>query len=91
MEKILSLTSTLIFDFGNMDFGIAWPRMAAVIGLPILFLVELAEKTGEGKPFYQKMPDTCLDSIICRDHILFGDWDDNRIDTIHLHGLLVVK
>jgi len=56
LEKILTLTSTLIFDFGNLDLGIAWPRLAAAIGIPILFIVELTEKAGEEKPFYKKMP-----------------------------------
>lgn len=56
LDKIVELTSTLIFDFGNMNFGIAWPRLAAVIGLPIFFIIETVEKIGEGKPFYEKMP-----------------------------------
>ena len=56
LDKIASLTSTLIFDFGNMDYGAAWPRLAAIIGLPILFIIELVEKIGNEKPFYTKMP-----------------------------------
>lgn len=56
LDKIVSLTSTLIVDFGNMDFGAAWPRLAAVLGLPIFFIIELVEKIGVEKPFYKKMP-----------------------------------
>lgn len=56
MEKIASLTSTLIFDVGNLDFGAARPRLAAMIGLPILLIIEMAEKYGIEKPFYKKMP-----------------------------------
>jgi len=63
LEKILTLTSTLIFDFGNLDLGIAWPRLAAAIGIPILFIAELAEKASEEKPFYQKMPVSAWTSL----------------------------
>ena len=56
LDKVLSLTSTLIFDFGNIDFGIALPRMAAVVGLPIFFILEIIEKVGKEQPFYQKIP-----------------------------------
>ncbi|MCG6537348.1 MAG: MBOAT family protein, partial [Syntrophales bacterium LBB04] len=56
LSKIVDLTSTLIFDFGNMNFGVGLPRMAAVIGLPVFMIIEIAEYIGEGKPFYEKMP-----------------------------------
>jgi alginate O-acetyltransferase complex protein AlgI len=56
LDKIASLTSTLIFDFGNLDYGAAWPRLAAIIGLPILFVIELVEKLDAEKPFYKILP-----------------------------------
>lgn len=56
LDKIVSLTSTLIFDFGNLHYGIAWPRLAAVMGLPILFIIEIIEKAEKEQPFYQKIP-----------------------------------
>lgn len=56
LDKIVSLTATLFFDFGNLNFGAAWPRLAAVLGLPIFFILEIVERIGGVKPFYQKMP-----------------------------------
>ena len=56
LDKIVSLTSTLIFDFGNMNFGASWPRLAAVLGLPIFFVIEAVEGFGGGKAFYERMP-----------------------------------
>ena len=56
LDKIISLTSTLIFDFGNFNLGIAWPRLAAVVSLPLLVIIEIVENYGGEKPFYQKMP-----------------------------------
>lgn len=56
LDKIVQLTSILINDFGNMNIGVTWPRLAAVLGLPFFFIIELYEKSGEGKPFYEKMP-----------------------------------
>lgn len=56
LDKIISLTSTLLFDFGNLDLHVTWLRMAAVIGLPIFFVIEVVEEIGGGRPFYEKMP-----------------------------------
>ena len=56
LDKIVNLTSTLIFDFGNINFGAAWLRLAAVLGLPIFFIIEIVEELGGGKPFYERMP-----------------------------------
>ncbi len=56
LEKIASLTSVLIFDFGNLDFGAAWPRLAALVGLPVFLMIEMIEGVGGGKPFYAKVP-----------------------------------
>lgn len=56
LDKIISLTSTLIFDFGNLNISLTWPRMAAVVSLPLLVIIEIVENYGGEKPFYQKMP-----------------------------------
>lgn len=56
LDRIVTLTSTLVFDFGNMDLGATWPKVAALLGLPIFLTIEAVEKLGEGKPFYQKVP-----------------------------------
>ena len=56
LDKIVSLTSTLIFDFGNMNFGASKPRLAVLCGLPIFFIIEAVEGFGGGKAFYKKIP-----------------------------------
>ena len=56
LEQIVSLTSVLIFDFGNMDFGALRPRAAVVLGLPILLFIELIEYNSASKKFYERLP-----------------------------------
>ena len=56
LDQIVSLTSILFFDFGNMNFGAAWPRFASLCGLPIFFIIETIEGFVVGKAFYEKMP-----------------------------------
>ncbi len=56
LEQIIDLTSVLIFDFGNMDFGALRPRAAVLLGLPILLFIELIEYNSASKKFYEKLP-----------------------------------
>ncbi len=51
LHKIVSLSSTLLFDFGNFSIGIKRPRVAALIGLPILIIAEFVEHARKEKPF----------------------------------------
>lgn len=55
-EKIINLTSVLIFDIGNMTFGAMRPRAAVVLGLPILLCIEFMEYGLKGKKFYEWLP-----------------------------------
>jgi D-alanyl-lipoteichoic acid acyltransferase DltB (MBOAT superfamily) len=55
-EKIKSLTTALIFDFGNIDFGASKPKAAALFGLPILLCIEIIDYMSNGKNFYQTLP-----------------------------------
>lgn len=56
LEKVLALSSTLIFDFGNLNFGATRPRLAALIGLPVFFIIEFVEYANNGKNFYISLP-----------------------------------
>jgi len=56
LDKIASLTGTLIFDFGDLNFGGARPRLAALCGLPVFFFIEAVEGLSGGKAFYKTMP-----------------------------------
>jgi len=56
LETILSFSSTLIWDFGNMDLGIMRPKVAALLGIILLAGIELIEYLFKGEPFYKKLP-----------------------------------
>jgi len=56
LDKIASLTGTLIFDFGDLNFGGARPRLAALCGLPVFLVIEAVEALNGGKAFYKAMP-----------------------------------
>jgi D-alanyl-lipoteichoic acid acyltransferase DltB (MBOAT superfamily) len=56
LGQIASLTSTLITDFGNIDFGAIRPNTAALFGLPIFLIIEFIEYKMDGKKFYQALP-----------------------------------
>lgn len=55
LDKIVSLTSTLILDCGNLNFHAGIPRLAAILGLPIFFIIEIVENISNEKPFYQTL------------------------------------
>lgn len=54
--KIMTLSSTLIFDFGNLDFSASLPRAAALFGLPLFIFIESVEYLKKGKSFYVHLP-----------------------------------
>jgi len=56
LDKILGFTTTLIYDFGDLSFGASRPRLAALCGLPVFFVIEVVEGLRGGKAFYQTMP-----------------------------------
>ena len=55
-DKIMSLTSTLIFDFGNIDFGATKPMASALFGLIVFICIEVIEYVSNGKCFYKSLP-----------------------------------
>jgi D-alanyl-lipoteichoic acid acyltransferase DltB (MBOAT superfamily) len=54
-DTILNFSTTLLFDFGNLNFGGARPRLAALCGLPLFLIIEAIEGLGDEKPFYEKL------------------------------------
>lgn len=56
LDQIVSLTSKLITDFGNIDFSATRPTTAALLGLPIFIVVEFIEYARGGKKWYQALP-----------------------------------
>lgn len=55
-KKVVCLSSVLIIDCGNIDFGAMRPRVAALLGLPVFLCIELIEYASNSKGFYQKLP-----------------------------------
>ena len=56
LDQIISLTSKLITDIGDVDFGAIRPTTAALLGLPIFIVVEFIEFKMDGGKFYQVLP-----------------------------------
>lgn len=56
LEKVVNLSSTLIVEFGNFDFGAMPPRFAALFGLPVFLCIEIIENATDGKSFYKSLP-----------------------------------
>lgn len=56
IEKIFSLTSTLIFDFGNFTLSALKPRASALFGLPVLLAIEFVENAKGNQCFYKSIP-----------------------------------
>jgi D-alanyl-lipoteichoic acid acyltransferase DltB (MBOAT superfamily) len=56
LEKITSLTSTLIVDFGNIKFGAMRPMASALIGMIVFVCIEIIEYLSNGQYFYKKLP-----------------------------------
>jgi alginate O-acetyltransferase complex protein AlgI len=56
LEKVITLSSILVGDFGNLDFGATRPRFGALLGLPILLCIEGIERATESKSFYKSLP-----------------------------------
>lgn len=55
-DKIISLTSTLILDFGNINFGATKPMASALFGLIVFICIEVIEYVSNGKCFYKNLP-----------------------------------
>ncbi len=54
--KIMTLSSTLFFDFGNLDFSASLPRAAAIFGLPIFMFIESMGYFMKGESFHKRLP-----------------------------------
>ncbi len=56
LGKVITLSSTLVVDFGNFHFGALKPRAAALFGLPVFLCIEIIENAKGGKSFYKSLP-----------------------------------
>ncbi len=56
LDRIWTFTSTLILDFGNLNFGVSPPRAAAIFGIPVFLCIEVMEYLGGGRIIYEKLP-----------------------------------
>jgi alginate O-acetyltransferase complex protein AlgI len=56
LEKVVTLSSTLVLDFGNLDFGAMKPKAAVLFGLPVFLCIEMMENAAGGRSFYKSSP-----------------------------------
>ncbi len=54
--KIVTLSSSLILDFGNLNFSASLPRAAALFGLPFFLFIEFMEYLKRDEKFYVHLP-----------------------------------
>jgi alginate O-acetyltransferase complex protein AlgI len=70
LDTIVRFSSTLLYDFGNMDFGAMRPKAAAVLGVVLLLCIECIEYFYDGEPFWKKLPMPAWTAIYS--FIIFG-------------------
>jgi hypothetical protein len=56
LAQIADLTGILVRDFGNLRLTVPLPPEASLVGLPVLFAIELAEFAGGGKSLRDLLP-----------------------------------
>jgi D-alanyl-lipoteichoic acid acyltransferase DltB (MBOAT superfamily) len=56
LGQVLRYTGTLFADFGNLATAIKWPTLAALAGLIVLVLFEIAEYIAGSHTFYRSWP-----------------------------------
>ena len=56
LHTVTNLSSTLLTDFGNMDFAALKPKAAVFFGLPVFLAIETVEYTHAGRNFCKILP-----------------------------------
>lgn len=55
MEQIVKFSSILVLDFGDIDYGADLPRLSALIGIPILAVLEFTEYLTDNPDYYHRL------------------------------------
>jgi D-alanyl-lipoteichoic acid acyltransferase DltB (MBOAT superfamily) len=56
LEQIVTFTSLLVTDFGNLDYGGGAPRLSSVFGMSLLLLMEIAQYWKGDACYYRRFP-----------------------------------
>jgi alginate O-acetyltransferase complex protein AlgI len=56
LSQIVNFSSLLVTDFGNLDYGGGAPRLSAVLGMSLLFVMEVAQYWKADSCYYQRLP-----------------------------------
>jgi D-alanyl-lipoteichoic acid acyltransferase DltB (MBOAT superfamily) len=55
LGQIVHFTKLLIFDFGTFDYGAGLPKAPAVLGIFLLFLLELVQFITDDQLYYRRL------------------------------------
>lgn len=56
LDQIVKFTSLLVTDFGNLSYGAGTPRLSALLGISLLFVMEVAQYWKADTHFYLRFP-----------------------------------
>jgi alginate O-acetyltransferase complex protein AlgI len=56
LAQIVDFTSLLVTDFGNLDYGGGAPRLSAILGMSLLFMMEIAQYWKADPCYYRRFP-----------------------------------
>jgi len=55
LTQIVHFTSLLVTDFGNLDYGAGPPKFSALLGMTLLFFMELAQYLTNNPRYYRRL------------------------------------
>jgi D-alanyl-lipoteichoic acid acyltransferase DltB (MBOAT superfamily) len=56
LAQIVDFSSLLVTDFGNLDYGGGAPRLSSLLGISLLFMMEIAQYRKADPCYYQRFP-----------------------------------
>ena len=56
LAQIMGFSSLLVTDFGNLDYGGGPPRLSSLLGMSLLFMMEIAQYWKADPCYYQRFP-----------------------------------
>ena len=56
IDQVFHFTHLIVAGFGDLDYGAAIPRLSAIIGIPLLLSMEIAEYNLDDRYWYRRLP-----------------------------------
>jgi alginate O-acetyltransferase complex protein AlgI len=56
LAQITDFSSLLFTDFGDLDYGAGVPRLSSLLGVSLLFMIEIAQYWKSDPCYYQRLP-----------------------------------